>query len=101
MFQHASAVQPYLGECRAPAHPDRSPVLKLRDRVAALALRLAVAAQATGALKSMDPRVSALIVVGTVESLALALYDDPDLPDPSTVIVQLIEILLDGVFNDG
>jgi AcrR family transcriptional regulator len=97
LLQHSSAVRLYLQEGRAPAVGARQPLRALSDRIAERAIVLTQVAQEVGLLAAVDPRVSALAVVGAVERLLWAVLTGEQVLDPTQVAEMLIGIVLDGM----
>lgn len=69
---HAQASRLYLQERRGPSHPDRLAVTELAHELEHSAIAISQVAVDRGLLTITDPRVSALAVMGAVESLAVA-----------------------------
>jgi hypothetical protein len=97
LLHHSSAVRLYLQEGRAPAVGARQPLRALSDRIAERAIVLTQVAQEVGLLAAVDPRVSALAVVGAVERLLWAVFTGEQVLDPTQVAETLIGIVLDGM----
>lgn len=69
---HAEPARLYLQERRSPSSPDRLAVTDLAAELEGGAIRISQVAVDRGLLNITDPRVSALAVIGAVETLALA-----------------------------
>lgn len=90
-------VRLYLQECRGPARGARAPIAALASDIRAAAIDLTLAAHTRGLLRPIDPRVSALAVVGAVERLAYAHLSGEPLGEPDTIAAGLIALVLDGI----
>ena len=97
LLAHPGRVRLYLQEARGPAVGARRPVRALADRIGARAIDLTRIAQRRGMLVDVDPRVSALAVVGAVERLLFATLTDEHPLDPATAVDDLVRIVLDGM----
>ena len=69
---HARPARLYLQERRSPSTPDRLAVIELAEELERSAVAISQIAVDRGLLHLNDPRVSALAVMGAVESLAVA-----------------------------
>ncbi len=87
----------YLQECRSPGHGSAQPVRKVADRLARNALELTRIAHEHKLLRPIDPRVSALAVIGAVERLLFGVLTDEDLGDVLSIPEALISMILDGL----
>ena len=101
LFAHESTVLLYLQEARGPAVGARRPVRALADLVGSRAVDMTLAARERGLLRSFDPRVSALAVIGAVERLLFAALSGEQEFDPLTTGEALIAIVLDGMRPTG
>lgn len=89
----------YLQESRGPAHGDRGPVGALSDRVARFAIVLTERAHEHGLLRPVDPRVSALAVVGAAERLLYEVLTRGALLPPEDTAQALVTIVMEGLWN--
>lgn len=87
----------YLQECRAPGHGSCRPVRQVADRLARNALELTRIAHEHKLLRPIDPRVSALAVIGSVERLLFGVLSDEDVGDILSIPEALISMVLDGL----
>lgn len=87
----------YLQEARGPAVGDRGPVRELADDVARAAVELTEVARTRGLLRPVDPRVSALAVIGAGERLLFEAMAEDAPMDPLVASAALIGLVLDGV----
>ena len=87
----------YLQESRAPAVGAREPIAALEAEVVAGAIALTELAQAQGLLRPVDPRVSALAVIGAAERLLEAYLDGELGADGGETAGALVEIALGGL----
>jgi len=90
-------VRLYLQEHRGPDEGARRPVRALAQRVRSGALTLTEAAHARALLRPLAPPVTALAVVGAVESILAAALEGDLTMDPSDVIQSLVAMMLGGV----
>ena len=94
---HGDVVRLYLQESRAPAMGARAPIRALADHIRQRSVDLTEFAVDHGLLRSPDPRISALAVVGAVEQLAWAvLGGELDAP-PDQIAGTLISLVLSGI----
>jgi AcrR family transcriptional regulator len=100
LLSHPDLSRLYLQECRGSATGARAPIRALSDRVAQRAIELTRVAHQHGLLKPVDPSVTALAVVGAVETLLLRYLDGGDLGTIETVPQSLITMVLDGLRAD-
>lgn len=91
----------YLRECRSPADGARSPIRALGDDVMQRAVALTSAAHRHGLLKDLPPTVTALAVIGAVETLLFRVLDGVDVGDPALAARALITMVLDGLRTRG
>lgn len=87
----------FLQENRAPAVGERKVVRELATLIDRRAVELTELALERGLLRSVNPRVSARVVVGAVEKLAFDLLSGEDLGEPAEVPEILIEMVLGGL----
>ncbi len=97
LFAHSGVVRLYLQEARAPAVGARRPVRVLSDLVARRSITLTDVARENGLLRTVDPRVSALAVVGAVERMLWASLTGEHTFDPLQTAEALIAIVMDGL----
>lgn len=96
--EHSDLARLYLLESRGHPRGAREPLVRFAEHVALGAVELTHQAQAHGLLRKIDPRVSALAVVGAAERL-LAEFLSGNLDDLEQGAVQtdLIALVLQGV----
>lgn len=94
---YPAATRLYLQERRAPSVPARQAISSLAQELDDRAIALSEVAVARGLLVVDDPRVSALAVIGAVESLALAALRGQFNLDPQKTMHTLIALVLDGI----
>ncbi len=87
----------YLQECRGPKTGARAPIRTLSDELAKGALDLTRAAHDRGLLKPLAPTITALAVVGAVETLLIRHLDGEDLGPIEAIPSSLITMVLDGL----
>ena len=87
----------YLQESRAPAAGARAPIRGLADDIRPRSIDLTEFAVDHGLLRVPDPRVSALAVVGAVETLAFAVLTGQLDARPDTIGGTLITLVLNGI----
>jgi len=97
LAQHPGEVRLYLQECRAPGLGTRRPVAELARLVTRHAIDITGRAQAHGLLRTLNPAISALTVVGATERLLLALLHREDLGDVGEVPPAVMSALLQGL----
>ena len=97
VLAHPRAVRLYLQERRAPVTPARQGIQALSKQLEDAAFTLTKQATDRGLLVVADPRVSALAVIGAVESLSLAALDGSLSANPAEVAAVLIGLVLDGI----
>ncbi len=95
--QHPGEVRLYLQECRAPGHGTRRPVAELAALITRRAIEIAVRAQGHGLIRSLNPSLSALTVVGATERLLLALLHREDLGEMGELPPAVMSALLQGL----
>lgn len=87
----------YLQEARSPAVGARRPVRALADEIAQRAIELTEIARAHGMLRPVNPKVSALTVIGAIEQLVFNLLSGQPIGEPAEVAQSLISVMLDGL----
>lgn len=97
LLSHPDVVRLFLQERAGPWSQVRAPIRQLADDVTAYALRMTQIAQDHGLLAPVDPRVSALAVVGAIQELLLRALSGEDIGDPQAAATTLIGIVLDGM----
>ena len=96
LLAQLGVVRLYLQECRGPAVGARRPICALAAELRRQALDLTKEAQRYGLLRTFDPRVSSLAVIGAVEQLLLAVLSGEDFEAPEQV-GSLVSLILDGL----
>ncbi len=92
----------YLQECRSPALGARAPIRVLADELTERSVHLSEVAREHGFVRASDARVTALLVIGAVERLALGVVGREDLGRLDVLFGTLISVILDGVrVTDG
>jgi AcrR family transcriptional regulator len=97
LLPQARLVQLYLQESRAPAVGARTPIRQLADDVAARAIALTRVARERGLLRDLPPHVTALAVVGAVETLLHQYVQGRETGDPAATSEALVSMILHGV----
>jgi AcrR family transcriptional regulator len=87
----------YLQECRSPPLGARRPIRVLADDLTHRAVRLSEVAREHGLVRNNNPRVTALVVIGAVERLALGFVAGEDLGRLDVLPATVISVILDGV----
>ncbi len=87
----------YLQECRSPGRGASRPVREVADRLARHSIDLTRVAHEKQLLRPIDPRVSALAVIGAVERLLFGVLSDEDVGDMLAIPEALIGMILDGL----
>ena len=100
ILANTGVVQLYLQEARAPGVRARAPIRALAQTIDDGAFAVTEAAHTHGLLKPFHPRVSTLAVVGASEKLLLAVLRGEDVGDITTLPIQLVSLILDGVRAD-
>lgn len=96
-LSHMDVLRLHLQERAAPPVGIRAPLSRLARTIDDGAVELTRVAVDRGLLRVSDPRISALIVVGAIERLALSLLrGELDTP-PGDVVTTLIHLVLDGI----
>jgi AcrR family transcriptional regulator len=90
-------VRLYLQECRGPARGARAPIRTLADDIAKSAVDLTHAAQGHGLLRDFSPNVTALGVVGAVETLLFYHTEGVDFGDLELAGRALIQMIVEGL----
>ncbi len=101
MFRDPEVTRLYLQESRSPAVGARKPVALLADFVEERAIELTRVAHRYDLLRPMEPKVSALAVVGAVEKLLFRILRGGDVGDPLTVANDMVSLVLDGLRVPG
>jgi AcrR family transcriptional regulator len=91
----SEVVELYLRESRGAPEPSRTTIHRLHAKIAAMAIDLTEIAQGRGLLRSLPSEVTALAVVGAVESLLLRHFAGAG-GSPADVSAALISMVLDG-----
>lgn len=99
-FDKPELVVLYLRECRSSAEGARRPIRALSDEVVRQAIDLTTAAHRHGLLRDLPPNVTALAVIGAVETLMFRFLDARDIGDPAVATSALITMVLDGLRRD-
>jgi AcrR family transcriptional regulator len=97
MFKDVDVTRLYLQECRAPAVGARKPIALLNQFVDERAVELSEVAHRHELLRQIEPKVSALAVVGAVEKLLFRTLQAGDLGDPLSVANDMVSLVLDGL----
>lgn len=97
LLEAPDVVKLYLQESRSPAVGARAPITDLADRIRAASVRITETAHAHGLLRALDPRITALVVVGAVESLLHQFLGGADLGSPDDVVQTLVALVLEGI----
>ncbi len=97
MFKDVEVTRLYLQECRAPSVGARKPVVVLAQYIDDRAVELSEVAHKHNLLRPVQPKVSALAVVGAVEKLLFRTLQEGDLGDPFTVANDMVSLVLDGL----
>ena len=87
----------YLQERRAPPVGARKPLVALSDEILERATKLAQVALEHGLVRALDPRISALVVVGAVEELWARYLAGRAPGEVSEVSSAVISLILDGM----
>jgi AcrR family transcriptional regulator len=95
--ENAAVALLYLQESRAPSVGARSSIANLALEIRTRAVRLTVAAHAHGLLRDIDPRVSAVAVVGSAEAMLFEVLSGRNLGDPLEATETLIDMILRGL----
>jgi AcrR family transcriptional regulator len=91
-------VRLYLQESRGPASGARAPVRRFADDVMERAIELTRVARSRGLLRrDLPPEVTALAVVGAVETLFFRFVEGAPLGPPALAAEALLSMTLDGV----
>jgi AcrR family transcriptional regulator len=97
LLPRARLVELYLQESRAPTAGARAPVRRLADEVTARAIDLTRVARERGLLRDLPPRVTALGVVGAVETLLYHYIQGRAIGEPGAASEALVSMILEGV----
>jgi AcrR family transcriptional regulator len=99
LANHAPRVLLYLQEARAPAGGARRAIHALADELTTRTIALTRIARANGLIRDVDPRVSALTVLGAVDALLFAQLRGRGVPirEVPAVTSELVSIVLRGI----
>jgi AcrR family transcriptional regulator len=97
VLTHAGLVRLYLQESRGPAVGARQRIAELSRQITRHAVVIAEKGHTHGLLRPVRPEVSALVVVGAVERLLLAVLSDEPVGNPLELPDLLSSIILDGL----
>ncbi|CAN5866448.1 hypothetical protein BH11MYX3_BH11MYX3_27950 [soil metagenome] len=97
--QHAPRVLLYLQEVRSPPGPARRSIHALADELGSRAITLTRTARHHGLIRDVDPRVSALTVLGAVDAILFEhLRRQRVTPtEAPSVIMELVAIVMRGI----
>ena len=98
-MEHPQALELYLQECRAPLQGASGPIRALGDQVIEETVALSYLAADAGWIDVPHPEVSAAVVVGAAEHLALRILRDEMPIDPSSVAETVVGVVLEGIFD--
>ena len=90
-------VRLYLQEARGASEGARRPIRALSEELTVGALALTEVAHAHGLLRRLEPRITALAVVGAVEALLMGFLERRDIGSLADAPATLISMLLDGI----
>lgn len=90
-------VKLYLQECRGPAEGARAPIRALRDEINGAAVKLTRVAHESRLLRDLPHKITALAVVGAVETLLIGFFEGEELGSPTEATQALVSMVLDGV----
>jgi AcrR family transcriptional regulator len=96
---HPQALELYLQECRAPGEGASAPIRALGDQVVQETVALSYLASDAGWIDVPHPEVSAAVVVGAAEHLALRILRDDMSIDPALVAQTVVGVVLEGIFE--
>ncbi len=96
-FNLLPVVHLYLQESRGPARGARAPVVELSREIARSAVEMTRLAHTRGLLRPMNPAVSALVVIGAVERLLVALIAGDDVGNPLLIPQELTTLVMEGL----
>ncbi len=96
-MQHLPVMRLYLQENRAPATPETEGLHALARELEDGAVQLTEVAADRGLLRVTDPRVTALVVVGAIEQLALGMLRGRLQVPPATTAQLVVEMVLHGI----
>ena len=96
---HPTALELYLQECRAPREGASAPIRVLADQVVQETVALSYLASDAGWIDVPHPEVSAAVVVGAAEHLALRILRDDLSIDPALVAQTVVGVVLEGIFE--
>ena len=96
--RHASRVLLFLQEARAPAGATRDSIHALADQLTERAIALTEVARDHGLIRDVDPRISALSVIGGIEAILFAYLRRDVLTSPVPMMIsELVAIVLRGI----
>ncbi len=97
--QHAARVLLYLQEVRSPPGPARRSIHALADELGSRAITLTRTARDHGLIRDVDPRVSALTVLGAVDAILFEHLRRQRVTasEAPAVIMELVAIVLRGI----
>lgn len=97
--RHARSVRLYLQEVRAPTGGARRAIHTLAAQIQARAIALTEIARAHGMIRDVDPRVSALAVIGLVEATLFAYLGGHGFTPAEApgVLAELVSIVVRGI----
>ena len=98
-LENPRALELYLQECRAPRGGDSGPIRSLGDQVVQETVALSYLAADAGWIDVPHPEVSAAVVVGAAEHLALRILRDEMSIEPSLVAQTVVGVVLEGIFE--
>ena len=98
-MQHPQALELYLQECRAPQGGASAPIRELADRVVQETVDLSYLAANAGWIDVPHPEVSAAVVVGASEHLALRILRGQMEINPMDVAETVVGVILEGIFE--
>ena len=87
----------YLQEARAPAGDARRAIHALAAELTARAITLTRIARASGLIRDVDPRISALIVIGAIEAILVAQLRGGQAGDAVAITTELVTTVLRGI----
>ena len=99
LLAHPREVLLYLQESRGPAQGDRRPIGALAKRVSRMAIELTERAHEHRLLRPLDPRVSALAVVGAAERLVFEVLTFGSVTAPLEAAQALVTMVMEGLWN--
>jgi AcrR family transcriptional regulator len=97
LAEHREVVRLYLQECRGPARGPRRASRALAAEVEAGAVQITERARQLGLLRDLPPRVVALLVIGAVERMLIAVLDDDAVGSPAEIARTIVTIVMEGL----